>query len=217
MKKVLLPLILMVIIAPVVINAQSAGTFVGSLGLGVTGAQGDFASSSFENSAGNIMDGQDAGSGFGIEAELRYYLLGGLSFGGFINKVRFGSTFESYQGRVSYDFTQIGGLAKMNFISFENGKLYLTGGGGLFTPNVHYYVPDNPSNVLAEDRGFFAFGGFGLMSKSDRKLIYEFEMRYNIASADLAYEETEVENWNFIYAGIKISFASKGKPAPPKY
>ena len=59
MKKALIVILLLSVIIPVSAFAQKNGSFVGSLGLGLTSAQGDFASSDFFS----------AGSGFGMGAE----------------------------------------------------------------------------------------------------------------------------------------------------
>ncbi len=189
-------------------NAQSGGTFVGSLGIGLTAAQGDFSD--------NVV-GYYAGSGFGMEGGLQYYLLRGFSIGGFVNYMRFGSTYPTPQGRLSFAFSQIGGQAKLNLFGISDGVLFVTGGGGMFTPSAHYYIPENSYNVAGDTTGTFVFGGLGLSSRTDRKMIYEFEIKYNIGRAGYTLETTESNVWDFIYAGIKISFASKGKEAPPRF
>lgn len=189
-------------------SAQRGGSFVGSLGIGLTAAQGDFSD--------NVV-GFSAGSGFGMEGGLQFYLWSGFSIGGFVNYMRFGSTYPTPQGRLSFAFSQMGGQAKMNFIGLSNGTTYLTGGAGLFTPSAHYYIPENSYDVTGVESGTFFFGGLGISSKTDRKTIYEFEIRYNVARADYTLETTESNVWDFVYAGIKISFASKGKEAPPRF
>ncbi|UCC80672.1 MAG: hypothetical protein JSW64_04740 [Candidatus Zixiibacteriota bacterium] len=208
MRKILLAVLISVVAIPSALWAQRGGSLVGSVGLGLTAAQGDFADESI---------GYAASSGFGMEAELRYYIFGGFSIGGNINYMRFGSTYESTQGRVSYNFSQMGGIAKMNFISISDGKLYLTGGGGIFTPGAHFYSPSNSYAIAADESGTYYFGGIGLISKTEMKMLYEFEVRYNYARAenDLGFSDSDV--WDFIYVGLKISFSTKGMNAPPRY
>lgn len=211
MRKLLLALFIMVLAFPSALLAQKSGSLVGSLGIGLEAAQGDFADQAV---------GYAANSGFGIEAELRYYLFGGFAIGGNINYNRFASSYESTQGRVSYNFSQAGGLAKMNLFSISDGKLYLTGGGGVFTPHVHYYSQDNSFSRAGDESGTYYFGGIGLISKTSMKALYEFEARYNIARAKntghvLGNVNSDV--WDFIYIGMKLSFSTKGKDQPPKY
>jgi len=209
MRKILLVLLILVIVIPSTLWAQKGGSLVGSVGLGLTAAQGDFADESEGFAA--------ASSGFGIEAELRYYLFGGFSIGGNINYMRFGSAYDSPEGRVSYNFSQVGGIAKMNFISISPGKLYLTGGAGIFTPKAHIYSPGNSYTMISDESGEYYFGGIGLISKTSMKALYEFEIRYNIARAEtnLAFAESDV--WDFIYVGMKLSFSTKGMDQPPRY
>jgi hypothetical protein len=201
-------LVLAIIFLPSTLLAQKGGSLVGSLGLGLTAAQGDFADESV---------GYAASSGFGIEAELRYYIFGGFAIGGNINYMRFGSSFDSPDGRVSYNFSQMGGIAKMNLVSISNGKLYVTGGGGIFTPNAHIYSPSSSFSLSADESGNYYFGGIGLISKTGMKALYELEARYNIARAEnnLGYSNSDV--WDFIYVGMKLSFSTKGKDSPPRY
>lgn len=208
MRRILLILLVAVVAFPSSLLAQSGGSLVGSVGLGLTAAQGDFADESI---------GYGATSGFGIEAELRYYIFGGFAIGGNINYMRFGSSYESPQGRISYNFSQMGGIAKMNFISISKGKLYLTGGGGIFTPNAHFYSPGNSFSLAGDESGTYYFGGVGLISQTDMKALYEFEIRYNYARAenDLGFSISDV--WDFIYVGLKLSFSTKGMKPPPRY
>lgn len=208
MRSVLLTLIIVIVAIPSILSAQEGGAFVGSLGMGITSAQGDFA---------DAVYGFSAGSGFGLEGELSFYLWGGFGIGGFVNYLRFGSSYETTQGRLSFDYSQIGGLGKMNFIGLSNGTIYLMGGGGIFTPSAHYYVPDNSRDVAGVERGYFGFGGIGLKSYTDRRILYELEFRYNIARADYTLDEITSNVWDFAYIGVKLSFASKGKEAPPRY
>ena len=201
-------LILAIIVTPTFLFAQEGGTFVGSLGLGITAAQDDFADNVY---------GFSGGSGFGMEGELSYYLWGGFGIGGFVNYLRFGSSHETSQGRLSFNYSQMGGLAKMNFIGLSRGTIYLMGGGGVFTPSAHYYVPDFSTDVAGAERGYFGFGGVGLKSYTDRRILYELEVRYNVARADYTLDEITSNVWDFLYIGVKLSFASKGKEAPPRY
>lgn len=208
MRKVLPVILIFVIAFPNAIQAQQGGSLVGSVGLGLTAAQGDFA---------DEAEGYAASSGFGIEAELRYYLFGGFSIGGNINYMRFGSSFESTEGRISYNFSQMGGIAKMNFIDISGGKLYLAGGAGIFTPKAHYYSPGNSFTEAGDETGQYYFAGIGLISKTSMKALYELEARYNIARAEnnLGFSGSDV--WDFIYVGLKISFSTKGMNLPPRY
>lgn len=208
MKKTALLIVAMIALLPVCSFAQQGGAFVGAMGLGLTAAQGDFSNSLFFS----------AGGGFGFEGELRFYLFDGFAIGGMVNYMRFGSTYVSSQGRTSYNFSQLGGTGRLNLIGLSSGSIFINGGGGIFTPNVHYYVPDNSVDESAEKSGYFAFGGLGLISHSDRKVVYELELRYNMGRADFTLDNGNISNvWDFIYAGVKIGFASKGKDAPPKY
>jgi hypothetical protein len=210
MKKAVLLGLLLVAILPIQSPAQQGGALVGSVGMGFTSAQGDFAST----------DIFAAGSGFGIEGQLRYYLLGGFGIGPLVNYMRFGSSLFSELGRTSYNFSQIGGVARLNLIRLSGGTFFVNGGGGMFTPTTHYYAPDNSTDVMADKSGNFFFGGLGLASTPDRKVIYEFEIRYNVGttSEPFALDAThETDKFDFIFAGARLSFASKGKDAPPKY
>jgi len=209
MRKILLVLMILVIVLPSTLWAQRSGSLVGSVGLGLTAAQGDFADESEGFAA--------ASSGFGIEAELRFYVFGGFSVGGNINYMRFGSAYNTPDGRVSYNFSQAGGIAKMNFITISPGKLYLTGGGGIFTPKAHIYSPGNSYTVIGDKSGNYFFGGIGLISQTSMKTLYEFEVRYNVARADTNLEFAESDVWDFIYVGLKLSFSTKGKDQPPRY
>ena len=208
MRSILLVLILAVLATPALLSAQEGGAFVGSMGIGITAAQDDFADDVY---------GFSAGSGFGMEGELSFYPFGGFGIGGFVNYLRFGSSHETSQGRMTFNYSQMGGLAKMNFIGLSRGTIYLMGGGGVFTPSAHYYVPDNSRDVAGDERGYFGFGGIGLKSYTDRRIIYELEARYNVARADYTLDEITSNVWDFVYIGVKVSFASKGKEGPPRY
>jgi Outer membrane protein beta-barrel domain len=210
MKKAVLFGLALVVTMAIQSPAQQAGALVGSIGLGLTAAQGDFANS----------DLLAAGSGFGIEAQARYYLFSGFGFGPMINYMRFGSSYESDGGEVSYNFSQLGGMARLNLFGLSNGAVFVNGGGGIFKPNAHFYSPDNPTDVSADKSGNFFFGGLGLTSYPTRRVIYEFEIRYNIGSSPdpFALDATRQSDvWDFIYAGVRLSFASKGQSEPPKY
>jgi hypothetical protein len=207
MKKVVLISLALVAILPLYSFAQQGGALVGSLGLGLTSAQGDFAAA----------DLAAAGGGFGVEGQLRFYLFNGFGVGPMVNYMRFGSSYSTTQGRLSYNFNQVGGVARLNLIRLSSGALFLNGGGGIFTPNAHYYSPDNTIDEPAEESGNFFFGGIGLTSFPDRKVTYELEIRYSVGTAEATYGEITSDVWDFIYANVKISFASKGKDAPPKY
>jgi len=208
MRRILLAVIVLFTLTFTVADAQQGGTFVASLGAGLTSAQSDFNSD---------VTGFSAGGGFGMEASVRYYLWGGFSIGGMVNFMRFGSSYPATDGRLSFQYSQMGGLAKMNFIHVSGGKIYLCGGGGVFTPSAHYYVPDNSTDITGPNSGYFGFGGIGLASGSNMKLIYELELRYNMARADYTLDEISSNVWDFIYVSINVSFASKGKDAPPRY
>jgi len=207
MKKAVLLILLSVILIPVCASAQQNGAFVGAIGLGLTAAQGDFADSRYF----------DAGSGFSVGGELRYYLVDGFALGGMAVYNRFGSSYSNIRGRTSFNFTQLGGLVRMNFIRVGGGSIFLTGGGGIFTPNAHFYVPENPVDQSADKSGTFFFGGLGISSITNRKVIYDVEVKYNIGRDDFTLDNRTSNVWDFIYFGMKISFASKGKDAPPKY
>src|SRR3989304_1625647 len=109
MRKVSIILLSFILASPALLYGQQGGAFVGSLGMGITSAQDDFADAGI---------GFSGGSGFGMEAELGYCLWGGFSVGGFVNYMRFGSSYPTTAGRVSFNFSQVGGLGKMNFIRF---------------------------------------------------------------------------------------------------
>jgi hypothetical protein len=210
MKKAFLLALMFVAFAPIYSSAQEGGAFVGSVGLGLTSAQGDFGNSDF----------LAAGSGFGIEAQVRYYLFSGFGFGPLVNYMRFGSSYRADAGDLSYNFSQLGGVARLNLFGLSNGAVFINGGGGVFTPKAHYYAPDNSIDITSDESGNFFFGGLGLSSFPQRKVTYEFEIRYNIGTSSEPYAidaTHQSDAWDFIYAGVRLSFASKGKEAPPKY
>jgi hypothetical protein len=208
MKKAVLFAILTVVILPVYSSAQQGGALVGSFGIGLTAAQGDFASTDF----------LAAGSGFGAEVQIRYYPINGFGLGPMANYMRFGSSYQSENGRVSYNFSQVGGVARLNLIPFSSGSIFVNGGGGIFTPNAHYYEPDNPVDQSADESGTFFFGGLGLSSFTDRKVTYEFEVRFSSGRTDLELDNGITSDaFDFVYVGMRLSFASKGKESPPRY
>jgi hypothetical protein len=210
MRKFFMAVIVVIVAIPACSFAQQSGAFVGSIGLGLTSAQDQFSDPKFFA----------AGSGFGAEAQVQYFLLNGFGVGGFVNYMRFGSSFSTAKGRTSFNFSQMGGVATLNLINFSNGAFYLTGGGGTFKPNAHFYMPDNSTDLPGSNRGYFGFGGIGLTSYPDRKVLYQLELKYNFERADYTLFDGAVIKSNvfdFIYFGMKLSFASKGKEPPPKY
>jgi hypothetical protein len=210
MKKALLLIALLVAVTPIYSSAQEAGTFVGSLGFGMPSAIGDFGNSDF----------YAAGSGFGFEGELRYYLINGFAIGALGNYMRFGTSISSLSGRLSYNFSQIGGTARLNLIPISSGAIFVNGGAGMFKPTAHYYVPDASVDITGKKSGTFAFAGIGLTSPTDQKTLYELEIRYNMGRDDINRKDfgltgnTNSNVWDFIYFGVKLSFASKGKSSP---
>ncbi len=204
MRSILMALIFTI---PVSLYAQEEGAFVGSLGLGITAAQGEFADS----------DLLAAGGGFGFGAEFRYYNLDGYAVGLFVNYNRFGSSYSSSEGRPSFNFSQLGALWRMDLGDVSDGRVYFTWGGGVFNPNTHFYVPDNSVDRSGDNMGGFGFAGLGLSSTTDRLIMYELEFKYNLCYAEYILDEIEYNDFNFIYMGVKLSYASKGKEAPPRY
>lgn len=207
MRKILLSILVCIVAIPVISFAQESGTFIGSLGLGLTSAQGQFSD----------PDLFAAGSGFGAEAQAMFYPIGGFGIGGLVNYLRFGSSYPGIEGRTSFNFDQIGGLAKLNLIPLHNGTIYAVGGGGSFTPSVHNYIPEASTDRAGDKSGWFGFGGVGLSSSTDRRTIYEMELKYNVGRADFTLDNKTSNVWDFIYLGVKLSFASKGKGAPTGY
>jgi hypothetical protein len=186
--------------------AQKAGSLVAGLDVGITSAVGDFRDDTLE-----------AGSGFGVGAELRYTLFNSFSFGPFIRYHRFGSNIQSTEGSFSYNFTQYGGMAKLSMFNVDKGKIYLVGGGGLFKPTEHVWTPDFTSDE-EWDSGIFFMGGLGLSSNPYSSTIYEFEVRFNMGDAKpLSSSSGEKQRFDFVYFVIKLSFNSKGSAAPPRY
>lgn len=186
--------------------AQKAGSFVAGLDVGITSAVGDFRDDTLE-----------AGSGFGVGAELRYTLINSFSFGPFIRYHRFGSNIQSTEGSFSYNFTQYGGMAKLSMFNIQTGKIYLVGGAGIFKPKEHVWTPDFTSDE-EWDTGMFFMGGMGLSSNPYSSTIYEFEVRFNMGDAEPKLSTaTDKQRFDFIYFVIKLSFNSKGMSAPPRY
>ncbi len=204
MRSVLMALIFTI---PVSLYAQEQGAFVGSLGLGITSAQGEF-------SDANLLA---AGGGFGFGAEFRYYNLDGYAVGLFVNYNRFGSSYSTSEGRPSFNFSQLGALWRFDLGTVSDGRVYFSWGGGVFVPNAHFYVPDFSVDHPGEDIGGFGFVGLGLSSATYRLIMYELEFKYNLCYAEYILDEIEYNDFNFIYMGVKLSYASKGKEAPPRY
>ncbi len=190
--------------------AQESGSFIASFDIGITSAMGEF------------KDDGMAANGFGLGAELQYTLFQNLSFGPFARYHRFGLREPSTDGTSSYNFTQYGGVAKLNLFDVDKGKLYVVGGGGMFTPNYHIWTPDYVSND-EWDTGTFFMGGLGISSNPFRKTVFQLEVRYNLGTADYVMEDafgeetSEEYKFDFLYFLVKISFNSKGKSAPPRY
>ncbi len=204
MRSVLMALIFTI---PVSLYAQEQGAFVGSLGLGITSAQGEF-------SDANLLA---AGGGFGFGAEFRYYNLDGYAVGLFVNYNRFGSSYSTSEGRPSFNFSQLGALWRFDLGTVSDGRVYFSWGGGVFVPNAHFYVPDFSVNHPSEEMGGFGFVGLGLSSTTNRLIMYELELKYSLSYAEYILDGIEYNDFNFIYMGVKLSFASKGKEAPPRY
>lgn len=192
---------------PVSLYAQDQGAFVGSLGLGITSAQGEFSD----------PDLLSAGGGFGFGAEFRYYNLDGYAVGLFVNHNRFGSSYSTSEGRPSFNFSQMGALWRIDLGTVSDGRIYFSWGGGVFAPNTHFYVPDFSVDHPSEEMGGFGFAGLGLSSATYRLIMYELEFKYNLCYAEYILDGIEYNDFNFIYMGVKLSYASKGKEAPPRY
>lgn len=187
-------------------SAQKAGSFVAGLDVGITSAVGDFRD-----------DTLGAGSGFGVGAELRYTLFNNFSFGPFLRYHRFGSTIQSTEGSISYNFTQYGGMAKLNLFNIDRGKIFLVGGGGIFEPTKHTWTPDFTTDE-SWDSGIFFMGGLGLSSNPYSATIYEFGIRYNMGDAEPPLSSSgDKQRFDFIYFVVKLSFNSKGATPPPRY
>ncbi len=203
MRFCLIAVLLMLLSLSSVGQAQQAGSFVAGMDIGITSAIGDFSDDTLE-----------AGTGFGIGAELRYTLFRSFSFGPFVRYHRFGSGKQTTEGDISYNFTQYGGLAKLNMFNVQNGRLYFVGGGGMFKPTRHVWTPSYTTDE-SWDTGMFFMGGLGLSSNPYSTTVFEFEARYNMGSADDTAGNSQ--NFDFLYFVFKISFNSKGEPPPPRY
>jgi hypothetical protein len=154
---------------------------------------------------------------FSMGVDLRYTLINNLSIGPFVQYNRFGSDMIDERGHVSFNFTQIGGLAKLNLLNIQSGKLYVVGGAGIFTPNTHYWSVNSIDNESAQQGKFF-MGGIGLGSDPKANVIYNIEVRYHKGDADL-YDTADSPNrkYDFINFLIKLEFNSKGKESAPRY
>lgn len=207
MKKAVIAIMVAVMIIPGLCYAQKAGSFLAGFDLGLTAATGDFRSDSLSSS-----------NGFGFGGELRYTLLNDLSFGPFIRYHRFGSEINDGSGRYSYNFSQIGIMARYNIVDVDSGKLYLVGSGGTFTPNVHLWTTDYTEDEAYES-GIFYAGGIGICTNPYASTIYELEFRYNMGDAEPKSNSGSVEssNFEFFYITMKISFNSKGFKPSPRY
>jgi hypothetical protein len=181
--------------------------------IGINNAMGDFASSDFYS----------AKSGFGAEGELRFYVINGFAIGGLVNYMRFGTSISTSLGRLSYNYNQLGGTARLNLIPLSDGAIFIYGGGGTFKPTAHFYVPDNSSDLTSDKRGVFGFGGIGITSPTHQRTMYELELKYNVGRLDVDRSQyglphgTNTNIWDFIYVGVKLSFASKGHQAASAY
>jgi len=207
MRKCLLATLVAVMLIPGLGQAQKAGSLILGMDIGLSSPIGDFSSN----------DSLMAKSGFGLGAELRYTLFRDFSFGPFLRYNRFSSDRIDERGHVSHNFTQYGGLAKLNLLNVQNGKFYICGGGGIFTPNTHYWAIDNNINVTYK-QGMFFMGGIGLSSDPKSSVIYNLEIRYNTGNADVS-DATNTPNYkyDFISFSMKIEFNSKGMVPPTRY
>lgn len=207
MRKFLLATMVAVMLIPGLCMAQKAGSIILGLDLGLTGPIGDFKDDSLSKAKGS----------FSMGADLRYTLINNLSIGPFIQYNRFGSDLIDERGHVSYNFTQIGGIAKLNLLNVQNGKFFIVGGAGIFTPNTHYWSSSFSDNETAQQGQFF-MGGIGLSSDPKASAIYNIEIRYNKGDADL-FDSADSPNlkYDFISFLIKLEFNSKGKEAGPRY
>ena len=207
MRNCLIAILIALISLPCAGIAQESGSFLAGFELGITSATGDF------------RDSLDANTGFGIGAELRYALMNGLSFGPFLRYNRFGTNIESGDGNYSYNYIQYGGILHLNVFDVEKGKIYLVGGGGMFTPKKHVWSQGYTADYNYETGAFFT-GGLGLSTDPRASTIFELEVRYSMGEADyktmvLDEEITDTYKFNSIAVLAKMSFNSKGfKPAP---
>jgi opacity protein-like surface antigen len=207
MRKFLLATMVAVMLIPGLSFAQKAGSLILGLNVGGTSPMGDFKDENYQMAKGS----------FSLGADLRYTLINNLSIGPFLQYNRFSSDLIDDRGSVSYNFTQIGGLAKLNLLNVQNGKLYVCGGGGIFTPKEHFWSVSSSEDVSAE-QGTFFMGGLGLSSDPTSTVVYNLEIRYNTGEADSKFEEYTVTNkFDFISFLIKLEFNSKGKEPATRY
>jgi hypothetical protein len=207
MRKFLLATMIAVMLIPGLCVAQKAGSVLLGLNVGFTSPMGDF----------KDQDLQAAKGSFSLGADLRYTLINNLSVGPFLQYNRFGSNLVDDRGNVSYNFTQLGGLAKLNLVDVQTGKLYVCGGGGIFTPKEHFWSTSNIEDESGK-QGTFFFGGLGLSSDPKASVIYNLELRYNTGEADYTFEDQTVTNkYDFLSFLIKIEFNSKGKEPALRY
>jgi len=210
MKVSLVAILAVIMIFSTLGFAQEAGSLVGGIDVGITSAMGGFRT-----------DTLSAGTGFGIGAEVGYYLLGGLSIGPFVRYHRFGSDLQSTAGKVSYNFPEYGGTFRMNVSKVDVGRLFLTGSAGIFKANTHSWAPDLSTDKTFESSTMFS-AGIGICSNPNSSTIYEFEVRYNMGNADQTTMEGTDEvttnyKFDFIYVMMRLSFNSKGTKPPPRY
>lgn len=203
MKKWILVIAVLILI-PGLAHSQRAGSFIFGFDLGLTSAMGDFSSDT--NFAAN--------SGVCIGGELRFAILRNLTVGPFMRYNRFTSDKSTPDAHISFNFTQIGGIGRLNLIDISTGKFYILGGGGIFTPYKHKWMLSSTTDE-AMKRGIFFNGGAGLCSDPYANIIYELEFKYNMGKAE---DGAGIEhNFDFIQASLKLSFNSKGTVPPPRY
>ncbi len=203
MRKCILILSLALLI-PGSAYCQKAGSFVFGFDLGLASALGDFSNDT----------AFAAGGGVCIGAELRYTIVRHFSFGPSIRYNRFTTDQPATEAHISYNFTQIGGLGRLNVFDVSTGKIYLLGGGGIFTPYKHSWMINGSTDEKMQ-RGMFVQGGIGICSDPLANIIYELEFRYNMGKAD---DNSGVEyNFDFFHVAMKFSFNSKGITPPPRY
>jgi hypothetical protein len=207
MRKCLLATLVAAMLIPGLGYAQKAGSLILGFDLGLSSPMGDFANNDTLMPRG----------GFGIGAELRYTLLNDLSFGPFIRYNRFGSDRVDERGHESHSFTQLGGLAQINLLNVQNGKFYICGGAGIFTPKTHFWAVSNSIDITYK-RGTFFNGGIGLSSDPKAAVIYGFEIKYNMGKANVSdLSNSPSYKYDFLSFSMKIGFNSKGTVAPSRY
>jgi hypothetical protein len=207
MRKFLLATMVAVMLIPGLCLAQRAGSFILGLDAGFTSPISDFKNS----------DSLLAKGGLGFGAELRYTLIRDLSFGPFIQYSHFGSNREDDRGHVSHNFTQLGGVAKFNLFSVSNGKIYICGGGGIFTPNLHFWSVNGTEDETSQQGTFFS-GGIGLSSDPKSTVIYNLEFKYNSGTANISEAADALSyKYDFISINMKLEFSSKGIAPTTRY